>query len=104
MTLERCHVIWGSSVMPYSDNPEEMGFMRVEEQLLHDVVIQYFREGWQVNVHAIGYCAHNVVLGAFEDALRNVNVSSLRLRLEYVQMLTPEDAIPISRLGGTSFG
>lgn len=78
--------------------------MRIEEQLLHEVIIQYLRDGWQVNVHAIGDCANKAVLDAFEDALQYVNVSALRPRLEHAQMLTPEDVMRIGRLGGTSFG
>lgn len=84
---------------PYFDNPEEKGFMRIEEQLLHEVIIQYLRDGWQVNVHAIGDCANKAVLDAFEDALQYVNVSALRPRLEHAQMLTPEDVMRIGRLG-----
>lgn len=73
--------------------------MRIEEQLLHEVIIQYLRDGWQVNVHAIGDCANKAVLDAFEDALQYVNVSALRPRLEHAQMLTPEDVMRIGRLG-----
>ncbi|KAI6032798.1 amidohydrolase family-domain-containing protein [Pisolithus orientalis] len=84
---------------PYWDNPEKKGFMRIEEQLLHDVVIQYLLDGWQINVHAIGDCANRAVLDAFEDALQYVNVSALRPRLEHAQILTPEDVIRVGRLG-----
>ena len=52
------------------------------------------------NVHAIGDYANSVVLDAFEAALRDVNVTALRPRLEHAQILREQDIIRVGRLGG----
>jgi hypothetical protein len=54
------------------------------------------------NIHAIGDYANGVVLDAFEAALRDVNVTALRPRLEHAQILKEQDIIRVGRLGGTS--
>ncbi|KAF9222618.1 hypothetical protein BS17DRAFT_783144 [Gyrodon lividus] len=84
---------------PYHDNPETKGFMRLDEKVLHEVILRYLNDGWQVNVHAIGDYANSVVLDAFEAALGNVNVTALRPRLEHAQILTKEDIARVGKLG-----
>lgn len=54
------------------------------------------------NVHAIGDYANSIVLDTFEAALRDVNVTALRPRLEHAQILKEEDMIRVGRLGGAS--
>lgn len=97
--------------------------MRLDKEVLHEVVLQFLRDGWQVvslpkryvgvstswhlrpyyqNVHAIGDYANSVVLDAFEAALRDDNVTLLRPRLEHAQLLREEDMIRVGRLGGAS--
>ncbi|KAI9572099.1 amidohydrolase family-domain-containing protein [Boletus coccyginus] len=84
---------------PYHDNPGTKGFLRLDKEVLHEVVLQFLRDGWQVNVHAIGDYANSVVLDAFEAALRDDNVTLLRPRLEHAQLLREEDMIRVGRLG-----
>jgi len=57
------------------------------------------RDGWQVNVHAIGDRANSIVLDAFEAALSGVNVTALRPRLEHAQLMTRADMKRLGRLG-----
>lgn len=33
---------------PYADNPTTSGFMRIEPEILHDVIPKFLRDGWQV--------------------------------------------------------
>jgi predicted amidohydrolase YtcJ len=54
------------------------------------------------NIHAIGDYANSVVLDAFEAALKDVDVTMLRPRLEHAQILREEDMIRMGRLGGAS--
>ncbi|KAK7692795.1 hypothetical protein QCA50_004428 [Cerrena zonata] len=84
---------------PYTDNPETRGFMRIEPELLNKVVPRFLRDGWQVNVHAIGDRANGIVLDAFEAALKDVDVSALRPRLEHAQILSDKDMARFGDLG-----
>lgn len=93
--------------------------MRLDEEVLHEVVPRFLKDGWQVvsifsnlmwllhnifiqNIHAIGDYANSVVLDTFEAALRDVNVTALRPRLEHAQILREEDMIRVGKLGGAS--
>ncbi|KAG1742219.1 amidohydrolase family-domain-containing protein [Suillus lakei] len=84
---------------PYCDNPHTKGFMRLDPKVLTDVIPKYLRDGWQVNVHAIGDYANGVVLDTFEAALKDVNVTALRPRLEHAQILTKTDMERVGKLG-----
>ncbi|KAG8213763.1 amidohydrolase family-domain-containing protein [Butyriboletus roseoflavus] len=84
---------------PYHDNPRTKGFMRLDEEVLHEVVPRFLKDGWQVNVHAIGDYANSIVLDTFEAGLRDVNVTALRPRLEHAQILREEDMIRVGKLG-----
>ncbi|KAI0930719.1 hypothetical protein AcW1_003666 [Taiwanofungus camphoratus] len=84
---------------PYHDNPSTRGFMRVPSEVLNIVIPKFMRDGWQVNVHAIGDRANGVVLDAFEAALAEANVSALRPRLEHAQLLTTADMARFGDLG-----
>ncbi|KAG7091704.1 hypothetical protein E1B28_008106 [Marasmius oreades] len=81
----------------YHDNPSTKGFMRLSEDVLVSVIPRFLKDGWQVNVHAIGDRANGLVLDAFESALKDANVTALRPRLEHAQIMTKED---MERLGG----
>ncbi|EPQ57555.1 amidohydrolase 3, partial [Gloeophyllum trabeum ATCC 11539] len=84
---------------PYADNPGTRGFMRLSADVLNNVIPRFLRDGWQVNVHAIGDRANGIVLDAFEEALKGVNVTALRPRLEHAQILTNADMARIGQLG-----
>ncbi|KAJ7508032.1 amidohydrolase 3 [Mycena galericulata] len=84
---------------PYADNHHTQGFMRLAPEVLFELIPEFLRDGWQVNVHAIGDRANGIVLDAFEVALKGVNVTALRPRLEHAQLMTKEDMRPLGRLG-----
>ncbi|KAJ7354162.1 amidohydrolase family-domain-containing protein [Mycena albidolilacea] len=84
---------------PYTDNPTTSGFMRLSPDVLFDFIPRFLRDGWQVNVHAIGDRANGIVLDAFEASLQGVNVSALRPRLEHAQLMTKADMQRLGRLG-----
>jgi len=84
---------------PYHDNPSTVGLMRLDEAVLFDVIPKFLRDGWQVNVHAIGDRANGVVLDAFERSLEGANVTALRPRLEHAQFMTKDDMLRLGRLG-----
>ncbi|KIL68929.1 hypothetical protein M378DRAFT_158071 [Amanita muscaria Koide BX008] len=84
---------------PYADNPSTNGVMRIDPEVLKDIIPKYLRDGWQVNVHAIGDRANGIVLDAFEAALSGANVSALRPRLEHAQLLSEADMHRLGKLG-----
>jgi len=84
---------------PYADNPETRGLMRISPELLNDIIPKFMRDGWQVNVHAIGDRAHGIVLDSFEYALASANVTALRPRLEHAQLMTRPDMARLGKLG-----
>ncbi|KIM45737.1 hypothetical protein M413DRAFT_442349 [Hebeloma cylindrosporum] len=86
---------------PYADNPSTRGAMRISAEVLNAVIPKFLRDGWQVNVHAIGDRANGIVLDAFETALKgsNTNVSALRPRLEHAQIMTRADMERLGKLG-----
>ncbi|KAJ7051743.1 amidohydrolase family-domain-containing protein [Mycena amicta] len=86
---------------PYTDNPSTNGFMRLDEEVLFEFIPRFLRDGWQVNVHAIGDRANGIVLDAFEESLKKTGVDPavLRPRLEHAQLMTREDMKRLGRLG-----
>ncbi|KAF7334584.1 Amidohydro-3 domain-containing protein [Mycena venus] len=85
---------------PYTDNPSTNGFMKLHPEVLFEFIPRFLRDGWQVNVHAIGDRANGIVLDAFEASLQGVNVTALRPRLEHAQLMTKADMQRLGRLGG----
>ncbi|KAJ7755700.1 amidohydrolase family-domain-containing protein [Mycena maculata] len=84
---------------PYADNPTTNGFMRITSEVLHHFIPLFLRDGWQVNVHAIGDRANGMVLDVFEASLKGVNISASRPRLEHAQIINKADRERLGRLG-----
>jgi len=84
---------------PYTDNPNTNGFMRVSEATINRVIPLFLRDGWQVNVHAIGDRANGIVLGALESAFEDVDVVTMRPRLEHAQIMTKADIKRAGKIG-----
>ncbi|KAI6015694.1 amidohydrolase family-domain-containing protein [Pisolithus marmoratus] len=84
---------------PYSDNPSTSGIMRIQEDVLSDLVKRFHADGWQVNIHCTGDRANRVVLDIFEEVFAGANMSEARPRIEHAQVMTPEDIDRMGRLG-----
>ncbi|KAL5523809.1 hypothetical protein ACEPAG_7982 [Sanghuangporus baumii] len=88
---------------PYTDNPETSGFMRIDPSVLYEFIPRFMKDGWQVNTHAIGDRANSIVLDAIESAIANgpdeTVGASLRPRIEHAQIMRPEDAARLAKLG-----
>ncbi|KAH8828114.1 amidohydrolase 3 [Flagelloscypha sp. PMI_526] len=84
---------------PYHDNPSFPGFLRIDPEVLYHWIPLFLRDGWQVNVHAIGDKANGIVLDVFEHSLDGVDVAALRPRLEHAQIMTREDMERLGKLG-----
>ncbi|CAK5281440.1 unnamed protein product [Mycena citricolor] len=84
---------------PYHDDHGTTGAMRLTPEVLQRFVPLFLRDGWQVNVHAIGDRANGIVLDAFESSLQGANVTALRPRLEHAQIVTQADRERLAKLG-----
>ncbi|SJL06176.1 uncharacterized protein ARMOST_09512 [Armillaria ostoyae] len=84
---------------PYTDNPNTNGFMRVSEATINRVIPLFLRDGWQVNVHAIGDRANGIVLDALESAFEDVDVAAMRPRLEHAQIMAKADIQRAGKIG-----
>ncbi|EJD03014.1 uncharacterized protein FOMMEDRAFT_146742 [Fomitiporia mediterranea MF3/22] len=84
---------------PYTDNPDTSGFMRIDTDKLYKFIPKFLGDGWQVNIHAIGDRANSIVLDVIESAIKEIGENSLRPRIEHAQIIRPQDAARIAKLG-----
>lgn len=76
---------------PYSDDPHNSGLILTQPARIRDVAVRALRQGFQLNVHAIGDRGNRVVLDAFEAALSEVPSADHRFRVEHAQILHQDD-------------
>ncbi|KAK7057396.1 putative amidohydrolase YtcJ [Favolaschia claudopus] len=84
---------------PYADDHTTNGAMRISADVLHHWLPLFLRDGWQVNIHAIGDRANGIILDVFEACLEGVNISASRPRLEHAQIITQADRVRLGKLG-----
>ena len=84
---------------PYTDDPKNTGLLTTPPERIRSVAIQALRNGFQLNVHAIGDRANRIVLDAFEAALDSVPTADHRFRIEHAQIISPSDLPRFARLG-----
>lgn len=84
---------------PYSDDPENVGFVVCEQQEFTEKVLQAYEKGFQPAIHAIGDRALDMTLTAIEETLRisrekgmteEEQKQRLPFRIIHVQMVNPE--------------
>ncbi|KAF8901017.1 amidohydrolase family-domain-containing protein [Gymnopilus junonius] len=93
---------WGAALLePYSDDPETSGIMLSSKETVGNLILQFWKDGWQTNIHCIGDRANHAILDIYEDVLehRGGNVSEWRPRIEHAQIFASEDLKRIGRLG-----
>ncbi len=76
---------------PYSDEPDNRGLVTTSPERIRRVAVAALKNGFQLNVHAIGDRGNRLVLDAFESALKEVPVADHRFRIEHAQVLHRED-------------
>ena len=84
---------------PYSDAPDEAGFMVTELDDLASAVTRIHEAGFPVAIHAIGDRAVRASLDAFEQAAGQGPRPRLADRIEHIEVLDPEDAPRFQELG-----
>ena len=83
-------------IEPYSDDKTDRGLTILSESDIQNITEDALKHDKQVAVHAIGDRANNIVLTAFEKALKNSSKKDSRLRVEHAQILHPDDIIKFS--------
>lgn len=83
---------------PYSDEPGNTGLITEPYERIREVAVRALRNGFQLNVHAIGDRANRMVLDAFESALEEVPVADHRFRIEHAQVIHFQDIPRFARL------
>ncbi|KAF2023266.1 amidohydrolase 3 [Setomelanomma holmii] len=99
---------WGSAMIePYTDKPSSSGSLLVNATTLSRLTLDWAKEGYQVNIHAIGDLANRLAIDAFEAALKvlcpNGNSRNCqakhRFRVEHAQIIHPDDQQRMQDLG-----
>jgi predicted amidohydrolase YtcJ len=86
-------------IEPYSDNPDNKGMIRNDEEQIYQVVSKSMRAGYQVAMHAIGDYGNRIALNGIERALKDVPTENHRMRIEHAQILSLEDIPRFAQLG-----
>jgi predicted amidohydrolase YtcJ len=87
---------------PYADEPGTRGLFLLSPDELRARVRLVARAGFQPAVHAIGDAACRAVLDAFEAVAREVDLASLRPRVEHFQIVRAEDVPRLGAVGGVA--
>jgi hypothetical protein len=80
---------------PYSDAPNESGFIFMSDTALSNIVKKFNNLGFQVNTHGIGDRAIRQILNAYEIS----GFSKMRNRIEHAQIVHPLDLLRFKPLG-----
>ncbi len=74
---------------PYSDKPDETGFLLSTEEDFKTLASKMYEQGFQMNTHCIGDSANRTLLTIYSDVLKGKN--ELRWRIEHAQVVNPMD-------------
>lgn len=74
---------------PYSDAPDQSGFLLLSPEELRRSLTQIFQSDYQANTHCIGDSANRITLSIYGDLLKGPN--DRRWRIEHAQIVHPND-------------
>ena len=89
---------------PYSDAPETSGFLTQKPEDLRPMFEEALRRGIQVETHALGDRANQLILDLYEQAFKAVpsderKIRDPRWRVEHAQIVDPADIPRFAKLG-----
>ncbi|MBI2538572.1 MAG: amidohydrolase [Deltaproteobacteria bacterium] len=86
---------------PYEDDPHNCGIIRIPQDELNETVLQCHQAGLRCCVHAIGDCAFDMALDAYENAIQKSPRQDHRHRIEHMGnwLSTPERMQRLVRSG-----
>ncbi len=82
----------------YSDMPGHRGLLQLPVEELTRIIETSMNAGFQVNVHAIGDNANQLVLDSYEALIGMTGTRDQRHRIEHAQVLTFEDIMRFGEL------
>lgn len=85
-------------IKEYSDQPGHKGLMLYSDEQLGKLILQAMKAGFQVNTHAIGDNANQVVLNKYQSAIAKTDSKALRHRIEHAQILDLADVPRFAQL------
>ncbi len=74
---------------PYSDDPENSGYLAHDESYIREIARKTFDHGFQLNTHCIGDSAVRLMLNVYGEFLEGEN--DRRWLIEHAQVVHPED-------------
>ncbi|KCZ46245.1 amidohydrolase [Hyphomonas pacifica] len=83
-------------IQPYSDRPDTNGLEILDENVLHNLMMDAKEDEIQLAIHAIGDLANRRILDTYEELGYG---PELRWRIEHAQILAPEDIARVGQLG-----
>jgi len=89
-------------IQPYENEPDNRGILNMDSEHLFEIGRQAADSGLSMAVHAIGDRANHEVLDAIEQLRgyeREKNLPHFRHRIEHVQIVHPDDAARLGKLG-----
>ena len=86
-------------LVPYSDDPNTSGILRVDPAKLAEMSIERDRAGFQLAFHAIGDRANRVALDAFAAVAKTNEQRDRRDRVEHAQIVAASDFPRFASLG-----
>jgi hypothetical protein len=84
---------------PYLGSTDDRGILAMEPEELEEKVSAVHRAGFQVCVHANGDATIEIVLSAYEKALKSLPRENCRHRIEHCTVVTPSILERLKRLG-----
>lgn len=86
---------------PYEDDPHNCGIIRIPQDELNETVLKCHQAGLRCCVHAIGDCAFDMALDAYENAIQKSPRQDHRHRIEHMGnwLSTPERMQRLVRSG-----
>lgn len=82
----------------YSDDPGNRGLLILSEDEITRMARLAVEAGYQVNTHAIGDRANQLVLNAYETVLKEAQAGDFRFRIEHAQVIHPDDIPRFAKL------
>jgi predicted amidohydrolase YtcJ len=75
---------------PFSDQPDERGFLVTPEDILYEKMKKAHKLGYQIGIHAIGDKANRIVVDLYKQLLKEYPKKDHRHRIEHASMLTSD--------------
>jgi len=75
---------------PYVGRPDDYGILTMSQEEIHEAVDGAHRSGWQIGIHANGDVTIDMVLTAYERALREWPRIDPRHRIEHCTLINPD--------------